>query len=232
MKIYLKLVFISTLLFACSSGGDDTPPELPVSENKKPTIPTLVYPTNNLLCIDNTLEFSWNISSDPDGDAITYNIEVSKDNQFSTIDFTTSSTLTKHTFTLEKGIAYYWRVQATDSKNESNGFSSIFNLYTEGIGLSNHLPFSPELVGPILNATETEGTITLEWKGSDTDGDPLTYDVYFDENNPPTTLVSENQIEQTLNVNTTLDKSYYWKVIVKDDKGGESIGQIWGFSTN
>jgi len=120
----------------------------------------------------------------------------------------------------------------TVMENESSAFSSIFNLYTEGIGLSNHLPFSPELVAPILNTTETEGTITLAWKGSDTDGDPLTYDVYFDDKNPPTILVSENQIEQTLNVNTIVDKNYYGRVVVKDDKGGESIGQIWGFSTN
>jgi len=67
MKIYVKLVLISTLLVACSSGGDDTP-ESPISEeNKEPTIPTLVYPTNSLLCIDNTLEFEWNESSDSDG---------------------------------------------------------------------------------------------------------------------------------------------------------------------
>ncbi|MEW4923169.1 hypothetical protein [Algibacter sp. 2305UL17-15] len=59
MKANLKIVLISLLLSACSGGesGDDTPP---VSKNNIPTTPILVYPTNNLLCIDNTLEFEWN----------------------------------------------------------------------------------------------------------------------------------------------------------------------------
>ncbi|MEW4923168.1 hypothetical protein [Algibacter sp. 2305UL17-15] len=72
----------------------------------------------------------------------------------------------------------------------------------------------------------------MEWKGNDTDGDPLTFDVYFDENNPPTTLVSENQSESTYSVNTMSSSTYYWKIVVKDDKGAVSIGQVWVFSRN
>ena len=27
-------------------------------------------------------------------------------------------------------------------------------------------------------------------------------------------------------------KTYYWKVIVKDDKGGKTAGQVWDFKTD
>jgi hypothetical protein len=233
MKTFLKVVLICLLLSACSggnSGNDDTTP--PIEKNNTPAIPTLVYPTNNLLCINNTLEFDWSTSTDSDGDAVTYNIEVSNNNQFSTIAFSTNSSVTKHIFTLEKGFAYYWRVKATDSKNVSSSYSSTFNLYTEGLGVSNHLPFAPQLIKPELSATIESGITTLEWSGSDTDGDVLTYDVYFDENNPPSTLFSENQSEPTYNVDISTASNYYWKIVVNDGNGGETIGQVWGFNTD
>ena len=235
MKTIIKyfILCIGVVLVSCSSGGgDDTPDPEPTPKNVAPTVPSLVYPTNNLLCINNVLEFEWNASTDSNGDAITYKIDVSKDSQFSSIDYTATSSAIKHTFTLEKGIAYYWRVKATDSKNESSNYSSIYNLYTEGERTSNHLPFVAELIAPLQNAEENSGTITLEWTGSDVDNDPLTFDVYFDMVNPPVTKVSENQSESTLSVAAESGKDYYWKVVVKDDKGGEAIGQVWNFSTN
>lgn len=83
-----------------------------------------------------------------------------------------------------------------------------------------------------MNATENEGTTTLEWTGSDTDGDPLVFDIYFGTDNPPETLISENQNVTSINVTTVAATDYFWKVVVKDDKGGQTIGQIWNFRTN
>ncbi len=172
-----------------------------------------------------------NPSTDDEEDAITYKIEISKDVQFASIEKSASLSTTTKTFTLEKGIAYYWRVEAIDSKNESSGFSSVFNLYTEGEGVSNHLPFSPELVKPLLGAKVPSGSITLEWKGSDTDGDDLTYDIYLDKVGPPVDMVSENQNGTTNLVNVEPRTKYYWQVTVKDENGGITIGQIWSFTT-
>lgn len=232
MKKILHPVILGLLIFSCSSSGGEDPIIEPEKKNSVPSVPTLVYPTNNLLCIDNVLEFKWNKSNDSDGDAITYKIDVSKDNQFSQIDFTSNVSSINKTFTLEKGIAYYWRVKAIDNKNESSNYSSVFNLYTEGNGISNHLPYAPQLVSPLNNAIETGGGVNLEWTASDVDeDDSLTFDVYFGTNNPPD-LVSESQTELTLNRTVVNASNYYWKVVVKDDKGGETIGQIWSFSTN
>jgi hypothetical protein len=231
MKKILFSVLIS-LAIGCSgdgNSGDDTPQPI---VNVAPTIPSLVFPSNNLLCIENTLEFKWSASNDVDGDAIKYKIEISTDIQFSSIVKSATISLTNNTFTLEKGVPYYWRVEAIDSKNKSSGYSSVFNLYTEGDGATNYLPFAPELVRPELGSNIKSGATTLEWSGSDLDGDNLTYDIYFGESNLPTTLISENQGETFVNVNTLSASTYFWKVVVKDEHGGKTIGQIWSFRTD
>ncbi|NJB69947.1 hypothetical protein GGR42_000409 [Saonia flava] len=235
MKKFLYISLLVVGMWSCtSSEGGETdkspPPPTPDEVNEAPTVPSLVYPTNNLLCIDNTLDFEWSASTDSNGDTITYLIEVSTDNQFSEITHTTTGTPTIQTFTLEKGIAYYWRVKAIDTENAESDYSQTFNFYTEGEGINNYLPFAPELVKPLLNATKAQGTVELEWAASDADDDPLTFDVYFGTENPPTTLVSENQETTSYNIDAVASTAYYWKIVVKDDKEGQTIGQVWSFN--
>jgi hypothetical protein len=233
MKNLLFTLTICSILWSCGGGGGEDPPPPPPPTNEAPSTPSLVEPTNNLLCIDNTVDFQWNAATDPEGDAITYQIQVSKNNQFTEIVQTLNGTETTRSISLEKGVAYYWRVKAIDNKNASSNYSSTFQFYTEGDGVTNHLPFSPVLVNPLLNAVEQEATTTLEWTASDVDtNDTLTFDIYLDTVNPPITKISENQSETALNVDLTSSQSYYWKVVVKDDKGGQTIGQIWNFQTD
>jgi len=232
MKKYIYTVALSISLWSCGgSGGGGTPPPPPA--NNAPTTPTQIYPSNNELCIDNAVNFQWNASTDPDGDTITYQIEVAKNAQFSPIAHAVSASSTNRTIALEKGVAYYWRIKATDSKNEPSNYSSVNQFYTEGDGVSNYLPFAPVLVAPALNAVEQGATTTLQWTADDVDtGDTLTFDIYFGTANPPTTSVATNQSATTFNVNLTGTTTYYWKIVVKDDKGGETVGQIWNFNTD
>ncbi len=231
MKKYIFTLVLSTLLWSCGgSGGSDSPDPEPV--NNAPNAPTLKYPTNNLLCIDNTIDFEWNAATDPDGDNVSYQVQIAKDNQFTDIVQSISNTSTTRTISLDKGVAYYWRVSAKDTKNLSSSYSSVNSFYTEGEGVSNYLPFSPEIIAPTLNATVTESSAILEWNASDVDNDPLSFDVYFGTSKTPSTIVSENQTAKTFSVDVSNSKTYYWKVVVKDDKGGETIGQIWNFKTD
>jgi hypothetical protein len=228
-----KIIFIitfSSILFSC--GGDGVEDLDPVLLNSAPSRPVLTSPINGQLCIDNTVSFQWNSSTDPDNDVITYEIQVATDNQFNQIAHTLTGSSTSQSISLDRGIAYYWRVKATDSENLSSNYSDTFNFYTEGVGVSNYLPFSPDLVTPTLNATIQTTSITLEWTASDVDAnDVLTFDVFFGTDNPPTTRIGDNQAENTLDVDIIAATNYYWYVVVKDDQGGETIGQIWNFKT-
>jgi hypothetical protein len=229
MKNFIYLSIIGLLVSACGGGSDD--PETP--QNEAPTVPTLVAPTDNKLCVDNTVSFQWNASTDVNNDAITYHIEVAKDNSFSQIVKTVDVATNNTSIPLEKNTAYYWRIKATDSKGLSSISSSTFKLYTSGEAVVNHLPFAPELVEPSINIALTTATATLQWKATDVDAtDVLTYDVYFGTTNPPTAKVSENTSSTSYAVTLEATKEYFWKVVVKDNKGGETIGQVWKFKTN
>ena len=223
----------SSLTFCGGSGGGDEPPPTPQPPvNKAPSATSQSAPSNNLLCIDNTVSFEWTTSTDSDGDTISYEIQIATDNQFTQNVQNLTSSSTSTSVGLEKGVAYYWRVRAKDSKGATSSYSSTFSFYTEGDGVSNHLPFSPSVVTPSLNEVVQATNTTLQWNASDVDNDPLTFDVYFDMVNPPITKVSENQTTKTFEVTLESSKVYYWKVVVKDDKGGTTIGQIWSFKTD
>lgn len=204
------------------------------AKNTAPTVPVLVAPTNNVSCIDNTVSFEWGASTDAQNDPIRYQLQIATDIQFTQIVKTSQSSLPVQTAILSKGIAYYWRVKAIDSKNASSNYSAIYSFYTEGEALVNHLPFLPQLVLPEYNATIGGSTTALSWTASDVDAnDVLAYDVYLGTENPPITKVGTGITATTLNANSLQYATvYYWKVVVKDNKGGEAIGQVWSFKTN
>lgn len=231
MRKIIYSVFVGFLLFSCS--GNDSSSTLETS-NTAPSVPTLTAPTNNKLCIDNVVSFEWNASTDAENNPIIYQIQIATDNQFTQIVKTAEGSSIGQTTTLNKGTAYYWRVKATDSKNSSSNYSSTYSFYTEAEAVANHLPFLPQLVQPETNSFINTTTATLKWKASDVDtNDILVFDVYFGTTNPPTAKVGSNLASTSLNTNTLQPATnYYWKVVVKDNKGGETTGQVWNFKTN
>ncbi|OYX23116.1 MAG: hypothetical protein B7Z06_10705, partial [Flavobacteriales bacterium 32-35-8] len=59
--------------------------------------------------------------------------------------------------------------------------------------------------------------------------DVLKYDLYFGTANPPTEKVAADLLLKTYDVNVLNAGNYYWKVVVKDGKGGTTVGQVWNF---
>jgi hypothetical protein len=231
MRKILYITLISSLFFSCGGSKDESIAE---PQNTAPTIPLLLAPSNSKLCINNSVTFEWSASTDAEKNPITYQLQISTDNVFNQIVKTIEGTAINQTADLEKGKAYYWRVKATDSKNAASKYSSTYSFYTEGVALSNHVPFSPQLVRPVLNSTITSTTATLEWTASDADAtDVLSYDIYFGIDNPPTSKLGSGISTTSFNVTSLLPtKNYFWKVVVKDNKGGETSGQVWNFKTN
>ncbi|GAA4814941.1 fibronectin type III domain-containing protein [Litoribaculum gwangyangense] len=233
-KTYLYLVILLSVFLSCSGGGDGDPGSGPDPEpvNTAPTVPVQIYPLSNTLCIDNNVVFQWNASADTEGNPITYKVEVSESSNFSTLSHDLSSSSTSRVIILEKGKSYYWRLKARDSKGAESAYSSALQFLTEGNGVSNHLPFAPELVSPALNSEIDGSSTTLSWTASDVDNDTLSYDVYLDTNSSPTTKVSEGQSGTSFEATgLTAASTYYFKVIVKDGNGGVTIGQVWSFTT-
>jgi len=237
MKNFIYLSLIIILFNSCSSGDDSgstpTPTPVPEVKNIAPTIPTLKTPVDNKLCLNNKVNFDWNNSTDANNDNIIYQIQIAKDNQFTQIAKTVEDASNLLTIELEKNTAYYWRIKATDTKGLSSDYSVTYKFYTSGDAVVNHLPFSPELVNPLINTVLSTTTASLKWNATDVDAtDTLSYDVYFGTANPPTAKISENNTTKTVDVTLEPAKEYFWKVVVKDNKGGEAVGQVWKFKTN
>lgn len=234
MRNIIYLASMAFLFISCGGGGSDTPTPTPEPINTAPSVPSLVVPATSSLCINNIVAFEWGASTDAENNPIVYQLQIATDNQFSQIVSTSDVSARTHSVTLDKGKAYYWRVKATDSKNASSAYSGTFSFYTEGVAVANHLPFLPELIQPESNTTITGTAATLKWFASDADvTDVLTYDVYLGTTNPPTVKVGDNITTPTFAA-TSLQAAtlYYWKVVVKDNKGGETRGQVWNFRTN
>ncbi|NNK86964.1 MAG: hypothetical protein HKO90_01655 [Flavobacteriaceae bacterium] len=229
------LVITALLLFAACSGGDDEPAQIapPPPSNTAPTqVSQLIFPSSDLLCIDNTITFDWSASTDADGDPISYRIVIATDRDLTNIVEQRTVSSTSITITLDEGVAYYWAVTARDNQGAEANPSATFAFYTESPGVSNHAPFTAALNAPQNGETVSAGSVNLSWIGGDADaGDVLSYDVYFGETEDPPLIQSDVAVEN-FDVTTSAGTTYYWRVDTTDDSGVKTIGQVWTFETN
>lgn len=223
-KIIIIVVFVSFCLlnFQCSS----TP------ENQAPSAVQLIYPTTNLLCIDNTIVFDWSDAIDPESDEIEYNIMIATDRAITNIIENRTISESQLSITLNKNQSYYWKVDALDVNNNLGTASETFAFLTKGEGVINYAPFTSELLTPTNNGQVNAGSVSLTWDAADTNtGDTLTYEVYFGENST-LNLQDDTLTNKSYSVSVESGKSYSWKVNVVDQNGAKSIGQIWSFTVN
>jgi endonuclease/exonuclease/phosphatase family metal-dependent hydrolase len=87
-----------------------------------------------------------------------------------------------------------------------------------------------QLVSPLTGSVNQQISGTLRWRAS---SNATGYDVYFDQNNPPTTIVSSNQTDTTFTYsNLNINNLYYWKVVAKNGtKFITSTSAPWYFTT-
>jgi hypothetical protein len=217
------LVFLCVLNIQCSKD----------EKNKAPTAVNLIYPTQNLLCTDNTINFNWSKATDPENDALEYNLIIATDRSMTNVIENSTITNLQTTVSLEKKTAYYWKVDALDINNKQGTSSEIFAFFTKGEGVLNYAPFSAELVSPENNSNQSTVTsISLTWDAEDINTtDILTYELYFGENST-LTLIDDSLSDKSHTVPVAAGKSYSWKVNVKDQNGAKSIGQTWSFTVN
>ncbi|MEO8773717.1 MAG: lipocalin family protein [Gelidibacter sp.] len=119
-KTFLLLVFVSVFFSSCSS-DDDSP------KNQAPDAFDLTGIADGASSISLNPTLSWNSTTDPDGDAITYDLYLDTVNPPKTL-LVESSSETNFTSTenLERGTTYYWHVVAKDG----NGGKTQSETYT------------------------------------------------------------------------------------------------------
>lgn len=201
-------------------------------KNKAPSSLQLIFPTENLLCINNTINFDWTDAIDPENDEIGYTIVIAKDRAFTSIIENRPVDESEITLVLEKATAYYWKVDALDIDNNLGASSETYAFYTQGIAIENYTPFSPKVITPENNSAVNAGIIFLRWIAEDINTtDVLTYELYFGENDN-LVLIDNNLTSQNYEITAESGKTYSWQVNVKDQNGAKSIGKIWTFTVN
>lgn len=192
--------------------------------NNGPGIVALTSPDDEAANVALDATLSWQAATDPDGDAVVYDVYIGTDVIPVTLASTDQSGTT-YTATLAANTTYYWKVIAKDDKG-GTGESAIWSFST-----LNNAPGSVSLTAPANEAGGIALSSILSWQAAtDPDGDAVVYDVYFGTDASPETVISADQEGITYVPTLTPGTTYYWKVVAKDPYGGISESTVWSFT--
>ena len=197
-------------------------------ENQPPNIPATPY---GPIWLNLNAEGIYNTSaSDPDGDDVQYRFDWDSNgshNYSDWTDFVPSGTQVNLSHSWDTGGTYVVKAQARDEHYESSGWSDGLSVF---VNSPPNTPIDPE---PEDGATEVDIEADLSWSCSEPDGDNLTYDVYFEADDPtPDELVSNNQSESWYDPGTMeYGTHYYWQIVAWDEYGLSTEGLVWDFTT-
>ena len=195
-------------------------------ENKAPIMQPNPSPSHEAMNQPTTITLSWECS-DPEGDTVTYDVYFGTSTDLKTPVTSNQSSRTLTRSNLSQGTTYYWKVVAKDSKGATTE-GPIWRFTT----ISNEAPKAPSNPSPTNDSFNQPLALSLSWDCYDSDGDSITYDVYFGTGTNPSTKVSSNQTDNKLNrSNLSRGTTYYWKVVAKDSKGGTTESPVWKFTT-
>ncbi|WP_411032163.1 hypothetical protein [Spongiimicrobium sp. 3-5] len=228
MKRYCLLFSSVLLVTACGKDSD-----LFSKIQSVPTAVTLVFPENNSECTagdiisetQSEVTFEWSDAEIADSyEVFLTNLSTGVNEQF-------ISNESQLDIRLSRGTPYTWYVVSKVESSANTAESDRETFYNAGPGLRSFIPFPAQNIAPVDGADISTGqsTITLVWEASDLDGDISEYDIYFEENDPPSlfeTGVSNSQLE---NIEITAGTTYYWKIVTRDLLGNESNSETFTF---
>ena len=100
--------------------------------------------------------------------------------------------------------------------------------------VKNQAPNAFNLIEVADGATNRALNPKFSWNAAiDPDGDTVSYDLYLDTANPPTTLIAGKLSETNYTSAVSLDQgtTYYWSVAANDGKGGKTQSKVFKFTT-
>lgn len=221
--------------WSCSKKKSNTDPD-PQPQNFDPDRPILSLPTQNAICTtgddqtatQSTVAFDWNDANHASGYTIT--VKNLLTNEIKTQEAATSDTK----MALARSTPFSWTVIAKSSTSTITAPSETWKFYNSGPGVTSYAPFPATAVNPAMGqfVTVNGTTLTLNWDGSDADGDLSGFDIYFGINSTPPNIKSVAADVKKLDISVSANTIYYWKVISKDAKGNQTDSGIFQFKVN
>ncbi len=224
MRIRYFSFILILLLVACKK--DRAP--------RSPEAALLVFPLENSECntgisINETLSqvtFEWQ----PSANTQTYTLSVVNLNTNTPQTITTAST--SASLSIQKGAPYSWTVTSSNNDSDITAASENWLFYNAGPQIS-YPPFPAQIVFPASGSTvqANQGNqVVLQWIGADVEDDITGFEVYFSEENPPTSLLESTDATE-MEVTTTVSSgtTYYWSVVTTDSAGSTSDSGVYDF---
>ena len=238
---FIALVLVWGLA-ACGGGGGDpapapTPNPPPTPTVNPPTAASLSLPEKNKICESGVsistnqaeITFTWAAGTNTESyDLLVTDLNTNAVQTFSNI------TAPSQKVTLNRATPYSWRVISKSSKTTTTASSESWNFYLAGTSIVNYAPYPAEIIAPTASifATITNGKVTISWKGSDPESDPLTYTLFVDlvDGKQTPTAQFTNITATSVEVPVTTGKIYFFRVKTSDGKNS-SYSVIYQFRT-
>jgi hypothetical protein len=224
----IAVAFLLVLVLTTCGKKESVPPA--------PEASVLAAPLKDEVCTtgkiisdtESTIDFKWLAAAN----AESYELSIKNLLTNSVSNQVTSATNLE--VTLKRNTPYSWFITSKSSKSLTTAISPVWKFYNSGLGVISYPPYPAEIISPTLGqkVSATNGKITLQWRGLDTDNDIANYDVYFGTTNAP--AIIQNKLTETslANVSVNSATTYYWKVITRDTKGNTSDSGTYQFSIN
>lgn len=222
----LFLLFVYTIFLLSACNDDKISPANPIPV-------TLIFPFENSECIggtdttetESTVLFEWTEGQNTDE----YELNLKNLNSGDSSSHITNELSIP--ITILRATPYSWYILSKSNSTSKTAKSATWKFYNAGEVLTFYAPFPAEIVSPKMaeSITTAANVITLDWTGSDVDGDIVAYDVYFGTTNQPD-IIESDVIESILNdVPISSNTVYYWEIVTKDAKGNSSNSGIYQF---
>ncbi|MDQ7799345.1 MAG: kelch repeat-containing protein [Candidatus Edwardsbacteria bacterium] len=221
-KINIVLIIAILAIINISGCSKDNP----VSVVQDLVTPILQLPADQATNSDLSPLLQWQEVSD----AVSYSVQLCVDSTYSKLLIYKQSILDINYQTpqalLTGSTRYYWRVRAING-NRVSSWSKTWSF------LTNNIPIAPKNPFPADGILDLDNSVSLSWVCSDIDpNDTIKYDVYLNDFYPPTVKIGNDLSAAYQSVsNLTRGKTYYWRVVAKDNHGNQVSGPIWSFST-
>ncbi|QEC79291.1 hypothetical protein [Mucilaginibacter ginsenosidivorax] len=220
-------LLLAIVIAGCQKKSSPTP------QVANPAKAALTFPAQDAVCTTGTIisatqssvTFTWQTAAN------TSSYELNLKNLLTGTSTTQTTTSNQLAVKLSRNTPYSWYIVSKSEKTSSTAQSDTWKFYNSGLGTVSHSPFPAELVSPGfgLDVASGDGTIKLQWKGSDVDGDITGYDLYFGTTVTPA-LYMANVKDMFMNgISVKSGTTYYWNVITTDSQGNTSNSGLFQF---
>lgn len=217
---FLLCVMAPGALASAPSGPPGNAPHSP--PNLPPLVPSGPSPPNGAQGVLLDVQLTWS-ASDPDGDALVYDV------QFGTFSLppTVATNLSVASYTptgLSYNTTYYWRVIVRDTAgHEVYGFLWAFT--------TRPVVCTPMNVAPPNNSINQPQVLTLTWDCAEAGADPVVYDVYFGSSLPAPRVATGITDRFFTPARLAGSTKHWWRVHARNAAGVQVWNNLWSFTT-